>query len=75
MRFQIRTIFYRMKPIRFSPHAEENLIDREISREDAEAAIRNPVGREPSRPPREIVMRPYFDKITGETMLLRAVIE
>lgn len=31
-----------MKPIRFSPHAEANLKEREIAREDAEAAIRNP---------------------------------
>ena len=32
-----------MKPIRFSPHAEANLVAREISRADAEAAIRHPV--------------------------------
>jgi hypothetical protein len=64
-----------MKPIRFSPHAEANLEAREIAREDAEAAVRNPARREAARPPREIVTRPYFDKVTGETMLLRAVIE
>ena len=35
-----------MKPIRFSPHAEANLVAREISRADAETAIRQPVRRE-----------------------------
>ena len=55
--------------------AEANLKAREIAREDAETAIRTPALREAARPPREIVTRPYFDKVTGETMLLRAVIE
>jgi len=64
-----------MKPIRFSPHAEANLKAREIAREDGEAAIRNPARRETGRPPREIVTRGYHDKVTGEEMLLRAVIE
>ena len=41
-----------MKPIRFSPHAEANLKAREIAREEAEAAIRNPARREAARPPR-----------------------
>ena len=64
-----------MKPIRFSPHAEANLTAREIAREEAEAAIRDRARREDDRPPREIVSRSYFDKVTGETMLLRVVIE
>ena len=64
-----------MKRIRFSPHAEANLVAREIGRADAEAAIRQPNRREPSRPPREIVNRVYSDTVTGETMLLRALIE
>ena len=64
-----------MKPIRFSPHAEANLVAREISRADAETAIRQPVRREPGRPPREIVSWVYSDTVTGETMLLRAVME
>ena len=64
-----------MKPIRFSPHAEGNLVAREIPRADAEATIRQPILREPARPPREIVSRVYSDTVTGETMLLRAVIE
>ena len=64
-----------MKPIRFSPHAEANLKAREIAREDAIAAIRNPARRESARPPREIVTRHYFDTVTEETMLLRAIIE
>jgi len=38
-------------------------------------AIRQPNRREPGRPPREIVNRVYSDTVTGETMLLRAVIE
>lgn len=64
-----------MKPIRFSPHAEANLKTREILREEAEAAIRNPARREASGAPREVVTRSFYDKVTGETMLLRAVIE
>ena len=64
-----------MKPIRFSPHAEGNLVAREISRAAVEAAIRQPDRREPSRAPREIVSRVYSDTVTGETMLLRVVIE
>jgi hypothetical protein len=64
-----------MKVIRFSPHAEANLVAREINRADAEAAIRQPDHREPGRPSREIVNRVYSDTVTGETMLLRAVIE
>ena len=40
-----------MKPIRFSPHAEANLVAREISRATVEATIRQPDRREPSRPP------------------------
>ena len=64
-----------MKPIRFSPHAEANLKAREIARDDAEVAIRNPARREPANPPREVVTQRYYDKVTGETMLLRAVIE
>jgi hypothetical protein len=39
------------------------------------AAIRQPDRREPGRPPREVVNRVYSDTVTGETMLLRAVIE
>ena len=64
-----------MKAIRFSPHAEANLVAREVSRADAEAAIRQPSHRQPARPPREIVNRVYSDTVTGETMLLRAVVE
>ena len=64
-----------MKTIRFSAHAEANLVAREISVADAEAAIRQPDRREPGRPPREVVNRVYSDTVTGETMLLRAIIE
>jgi hypothetical protein len=64
-----------MKAICFSLHAEANLRAREISRADAEAAIRQPDHCEPGRPPRAVVNRVYSDTVTGETMLLRAVIE
>jgi hypothetical protein len=65
-----------MKPIRFTPHAEASLLAREIGRADAEAAIRQtPTRRQPTRKPREIVNWVYSDTVTGETMLLRAVIE
>ena len=42
---------------------------------EADAAIREPTCREPARSPREVVSRVYFDMVTGETMLLRAIIE
>jgi uncharacterized protein YuzE len=45
--------------------AEANLKALEIAREDAETAIRTPARREAARPPREIVTRPYFDKVTA----------
>ena len=64
-----------MKGLRFSLHAEANLVAREIARDEVEAAIRRTDRREPSRAPREIVNRLYSDTVTGETMLLRAVIE
>ena len=58
-----------MKAIRFSLHAEANLVAREISRADAEAAIRQPDRREPGRPPREIVNRVYSDTRGGPLKL------
>ena len=64
-----------MKPIRFSPHALANLKARGIPRAEAVAAIRKPARREPTRAPREVVSRPYSDTVTGQMMLLRAVIE
>ena len=64
-----------MKPIRFSPHAEANLVARELNRMEAETTIRQPDLREPGRPPREVVSRVYYDTLLGETMLLRAIIE
>lgn len=64
-----------MKPIRFSPHAEANLKAREIPRDEAEAAIHQPIRREPTHPPREMVSCVYFDIVAAEMILLRAVIE
>lgn len=64
-----------MKPIRFSSHAEGNLIDRDIPQAEVVLAVRSPQRREPGRPPRYVVSRVYVDAATGEAMLLRVFIE
>jgi hypothetical protein len=63
------------KPIRFTPHAEENLIARSISREEVEETIRNPDRDEDARPPRRVASRQYFDDVLNKEMLLRVITE
>ena len=55
----------RVKPIRWSRHAEKNLADREIDRSEAVAA---------GEPPRQVLMRRYFDRLLQQEMLLRIVV-
>jgi hypothetical protein len=64
-----------MKPIRWSSHAEKNLIDREIDRTEAERALAEPEQIAPAQPPRHVLMRRYFDRLLQREMLLRIVIE
>jgi len=64
-----------MKPVRWSPHAIDNLADREIDREAAEKALANPEFVVPGQLPRLVLMRRYFDPVLQQEMLLRMVVE
>lgn len=64
-----------MKPIRWSPHALQNLADREIPRQEAEEALLNPDLILSAPPSRQVFMRRYFDGRFGQEMLVRAVVE
>ena len=54
--------------IRWTPHALTNLVDREINRREAEAAISGPDSVSPGRPPRLVYLRLYFDAILLQQM-------
>jgi hypothetical protein len=64
-----------MKPVRWSPHAIDNLADREIDREAAEKTLVNPEFVVPGQLPRLVLMRRYFDPVLQQDMLLRMIVE
>ena len=64
-----------MKPVRWSPHAIDNLADREIDREAAEKTLANPEFVVPGQLPRLVLMHRYFDPVLQQEMLLRMVLE
>ena len=64
-----------MKPVRWSPHAIDNLADREIDREAAEKTLANPEFVVPGQLPGLVLMRRYFDQVLQQEMLLRMVVE
>ena len=64
-----------MKPVRWSPHAIDNLADREIDRAAAEKTLANPDFVVPGQLPRLVLMRRYFDQVLQQEMLLRMVVE
>lgn len=64
-----------MKPLRWSPHALNNLADREIDRAEAEKTLEEPEFEVPGQPPRRLLMRRYFDQVLQQEMLLRIVVE
>lgn len=64
-----------MKPIRFTSHAEGEMIRRSISQTDVEAAIQQPELREPGRPPRQVISRTFVDALDGQRRLLRVFVE
>jgi hypothetical protein len=64
-----------MKPVRWSPHALDNLVDREIDREVAEGTLTEPEFVAPGQLPRLVLMRRYFDKVLQQEMLLRLIVE
>ncbi len=64
-----------MKPVRWSPHAIDNLADREIDRAAVEKTLANPDFVVPGQLPRLVLMRRYFDQVLQQEMLLRMVVE
>ena len=64
-----------MKPIRWSAHAEKQLVYREIDRREGERTLEQPDDILPSGLERSIYQRRYFDKLLNEEMLLRIVVE
>ena len=64
-----------MNPIQWSPHALENLAEREVDRTEAEAALHHPEFVVDDPPGRRILMRRYLDSVLRQEMLLRVVVE
>ena len=64
-----------MKSVRWSPHAIDNLADREIHREAAEKTLANPEFVVSGQLPRLVLMRRNFDPVLQQEMLLRIVVE
>ncbi len=64
-----------MKPIRWTPHALQNLVDREIERAEADKTLAAPEFVVPGQFPRLAYMRRYFDALLQQEMLLRVIVE
>ncbi|MHB8067965.1 MAG: DUF4258 domain-containing protein [Desulfobaccales bacterium] len=64
-----------MKAVRWSPHALDNLSDREIDREMAEKTLADPELVVPGQTSRLVLMRRYFDQLLQQEMLLRVIVE
>lgn len=64
-----------MKPVRWSPHALDNLADREIDREEADKTLAEPEFVVPGQLPRLVLMRRYYDQVLQQEMLIRIVVE
>jgi hypothetical protein len=60
---------------RWSRHALENLVDRRIDREAAEAVLLSPDSIVEGRFGRRVLMGRYFDKDLASDMLLRIIVE
>lgn len=64
-----------VKPIRWSNHALDNLVDREVDRTEVEITLQSPDFEVPSKSSRRVLMRRYFDNVLKQKMLLRIVVE
>ena len=64
-----------MKLTHWTPHALQNLVDREVARAEAERTLAQPEFIVPGQPPRLVYMRRYFDSLLQQEMLLRVIIE
>jgi hypothetical protein len=65
----------RSKVVRWSAHALQTLVDREIDREVADVTLATPELAVSDESGRRILMRQYFDEPLQREMLLRVVIE
>ena len=64
------------RPIRWTPHAVNNLSDRDIPQAEIERTIAEPEAIAPGRlPGRSVYMRRYHDPTLDQLMLLLVVIE
>jgi hypothetical protein len=64
-----------LRPIRWSPHAEERLAAREVEETDVHLTIVDPEFVVQGVPPRRIHMRRFVNADSGKAMLLRVIIE
>jgi hypothetical protein len=64
-----------LKPVRWSPHARLMLPKREVEQAEADQTLMNPDDIKPAETSRMIHQRVYFDKVLGQKMLLRLVVE
>ncbi len=64
-----------MKPIRWTPHALQNLVDREIERAEADKTLAASEFVVPGQFPRLMYMRRYFDALLQQEILLRVIVE
>jgi len=64
-----------VKPVRWTLHALDNLIDREVDREEAEETLIYPEFILPNQPQRSLLMRHYFDRVLQQEMLLIIIVE
>lgn len=64
-----------MNSIRWSEHAIQNLVEREIDRSEVEVTLVNPGLVVPDPPGREVLMRRYFDGVLQQEMLMRVIVE
>ena len=64
-----------MKPMRWTNHALQNLVDREVERDEVDRTLVAPESVVPDLPGRRILMRRYFDQMLQQQMLLRVVVE
>lgn len=64
-----------MKPLRWTSHAPQALIDRDVDRSEVELVLAVPKLSVVDPPRRVVVMRRYVDRRLGRQMLLRVVVE
>ena len=65
-----------MKTLRWTNHARKEIAKREITEAEVEKTVAMPDLIAPGNPPpRQILMRRYFDETSQTEMLLRMVIE